>query len=644
MMKFTKPFVLLSACASMMLMMSCGDTVVENNNGPISTEATLNVVVRDNSTGAVVNGATVTLLSAPGESIKSVVSSVTGTATFENTYVGNQKVLVEKTGYASMVYSTQIHRDNAGTGLGENVYIANENTIQALMYPLTSSLDGKLYYSKDNISAPAALAWVRITLDSNFVNRIDSVRTDATGYFKFDSLPAVGDSYQLTAMQYPVSGSGKIYQNTPFGGTKPSLTANAAEHITDKFEYINDITPFIYLGSSPVTVARTQALKLLFSDTIDAPNITRNPVTVTPEQPVTVTYKDDTLIITPKQEWRRDGGIIVTIDGGKLVSNKGNLLGNRAPAAPITVQIAVNVLSVDLSARAVRGLVIDTIPNKLHPYTSVSLPHYYSQLVNLKWEKIHGDSADYYEVFYKPDGKNSYEPAEFYITPDSLGDPTYMYATVYANGFNQLGSKTNTFVIQGVNDRSRSAFMVDSLSVRSVYSSPTLTAFAGGYSAVLKQVEDVGEGYRAFVTWKGSTISQTVFENWLYVALLSTTGTSEKHTLIFTEEMDTTANLIGNQGGTAWISDRVTVTKEWRDENNSASNTKLTVTVNVAPAATPVAPNTTSVYTYTFSGLRSKNGKSFFIEYYGSDGLPAKFNKTKDVRSTLDFKIKATLP
>jgi len=605
------------------LLSSCGDNVVENYNGPISTEATLNVVVRDNSTGEVVNGATVTLLSAPGSKIKSEKTSVRGTVTFENTYVGNQLVLVEYDGYASMVYPTSILRDNPGTGIGENVYIANENTIDVPLYPLTSSLDGILYYSKDGKSSPAGGATVRITLSDYIVKRIDSVKTNAEGKFSFSGLPAVGPEYTLTAMEKTFDG--KTYRNTVYTGPRPALTADAAEHITSKFEYTNDITPFIYLGSSPVTVDREGPLVLSFSDDIDASNIVSNPVTVTPHQPIEVTYSGKTLTITPKDEWNRSGGITVTIDGDLLVSVKGNLLG-------FTETIRVNVLSDDLSQEPVTGLVIDSIPDPKHAYAlGVSVPHFNSSLVNLKWNKIGIDGVDEYEVFYKPDGKKAYQPAEIFWISSIDSDDPYMYATVRTNGGETIKDKTNTFVVQAVNGLSRSA--LDGASVLDVFARPTVKP---GFPEKV-----VTDGYLNYWTsadeYSGNTLTFTGFVDAVNTgagsgplpisyALRANVETRQYFYVHFTESMDpaslnaSSATWPGASGKPA----RVTITPTWPDALIPNSVVRFEV---VVAAGDPIAVDIDT--RYTISGLKSKNGKDFFIEYEGQ--------APKRIRHTLDF-------
>jgi hypothetical protein len=84
---------------------------------------------------------------------------------------------------------------------------------------------------------------------------------------------------------------------------------------------------------------------------------------------------------------------------------------------------------------------------------------------------------------------------------------------------------------------------------------------------------------------------------------------------------------------------RVSLSAAWGDLSQNDKDTKLTVTVNVQDGTAGTIDQ--SSFTYSFSGLKSAMGQPFFVEY---TNLPQSFdaaNKTKVIKNTLDFKIRA---
>jgi len=644
MMKFRKPLVaVLAACTSMLLMLSCGDTVVESEDSPIVDYGALHVVVRDNSNGTTESGAKVTLHSATSgdKSLDRVLTTpVGGAVTFDNLHFGDYSLLIEKAGFTTVVQTARINR-NSVTYVAGSEY--PNHTVEAGIYPLTAKLSGNLYYTKDGIREGAVGAEVRVMLnDENVATRIYKATTTAGGAYSFAGLPAVDGDYTLTALEFTPAGVSKTYRVTPYPGTVPALKPDATEHAvaSSTFLYTKDVTPFEYLGETTVTVAGSAPLTLLFSDSIAKPVIVSNPVSISPAQPFVPTYAGDKVVITPMQNWNKTGGITVTISTD-LISTKGNNLESA-------VNITVKVLSSDLTV-PVTGLILDSIPNRLHDYAkNISVPHYYSTLVNLKWRKVAGD-VDGYEVFYKPDGKKAYEPAAItWISPDNFGagtaDSAFKFATVRTNGGEQIQGSTNTFVVQAVNGLSRSALVgADTVLV---FSKPTLTAAKGSYVAVEKIAEGNPTNNTTAISWAGGGLNQEGFERWLYTALLNTTASRQTFTLTFTEQMNFATNPVGTWSALSGNPDatRVSVSAQWGDSNLLDKEYKLTVTVDVAAGTAVALPTTVNdVWGFSFSGITSQKGKPFFIEY---TDLPAAFDSqgiTKVIKPTLDFKIKARI-
>ena len=576
-----------------LMLSSCGDDVVESFQGPITTEAALNVVVRDGSTGSVINDAEVTLLTTTGEKNKNGMKSATGTVTFEGVRVGEQRILIEKKGYTSRVLPTGITRDDASVGGDQGIYIADDNTVEADIYPLTSSLDGYLYYDKDGKSLPAAGAGVRLTLsNTTFENRILTVKTNKDGLYSFNSLPAVGNAYTLTALEHKEGSITYKEKNLP-NGDRASLTLGAAAHVTAKLSYTEAISPFVYLGTNTLTIERGEPVVLTFSDDIDITKIVLNPVTVSPDQPVEIKYNKKTLTLTPHQEWTTTGGqVFIDIDDN-LVSVKGNNIA--------AVNITVNVLSDDLVKQAVKGLKRDSL--------SYAIPTYQSTDAKLYWNKVSGAAS--YDVYVKLDGTNNYKIAE--------ADVEDTFTVVDINDAQAIEGKTSVFVVQAKNARSKST--LNGAAELEVFSRPTVD----GNITNLTKVNSDNE----------YNISISNFEEDLYDALMGTALVENLGTITikFTESMDKSSlsATVGTFSPKNARTDRISVGRAKWSNDDKELELKIEVTAGTAATASNAVVNSL----FSISGLKSKNGKAFFVEYSGS---------TKAVKSSLDIRFKSTAP
>jgi hypothetical protein len=252
----TKLFKLITAGTLAVLLSSCGDTVVDNDDSnPVQKKATLNVRVRDASNGNPLEA--MVTLNTTGES---KATNTTGNFAFKNVPVGEHSVLIEKAGYASVIYRAPI-----GTITEQNIAIAQDYTVRADLYPKTASLSGVVTAEGiDGTISPIAGATVRIELAvSELVDQIITQATGVDGSFKFDSLPAVEGQY--TVWVSDIERKYKFKQ-----GPAVALKAGVASNLATSIKFTsNDLNSLFELVSYPSIIKSDTTLTIAFNNTID---------------------------------------------------------------------------------------------------------------------------------------------------------------------------------------------------------------------------------------------------------------------------------------------------------------------------------------------------------------------------------------
>ena len=262
----TKLFKLITAGALAVLLSSCGDTVVDNDDSnPVQKKATLNVRVRDAITGNPLE-ATVTL----NTTGKSIVTDANGNFSFKSIPIGSHSVLVEKAGYASAIVPASIPTTNGSGGAtgGGNIAIATDYTADVNLYPKTASLQGYVY-SEDNDGNIAAIAGATVRVEvtsSQIVDKIISSVTNTTGLFKFDALPAVGTGYTIS-----FSDPAKKYRIKQYPSTSvPDLKADFPSYITTAVKFTtSELNSLFELVAYPSIIKSTDTLTFTFNNKID---------------------------------------------------------------------------------------------------------------------------------------------------------------------------------------------------------------------------------------------------------------------------------------------------------------------------------------------------------------------------------------
>jgi len=266
----TKLFKLITAGTLAVLLSSCGDTVVDNeDNSPVQSKATINVRVRDVSGGAEAPlAAKVTL-----NTTKEVqTSDVAGNVSFKNIPIGGHSVLVERADYATAVFNATI-----ATSVSQNIAIAQDVTVSADIYPKTATLQGVVVEENDNGTLIALdSATVRVELNNtSIVTRIFTTVTNPDGSFAFDSLPAVGENYSLV-----ISDKAKKYKT--ISGPSRELKAGLPAYAGTIRYNSSQLNSFFELVSHPSVIKSTDNITLKFSSNIDFSRFTTTVVSIVP--------------------------------------------------------------------------------------------------------------------------------------------------------------------------------------------------------------------------------------------------------------------------------------------------------------------------------------------------------------------------
>ena len=631
-----KLFSLLTAGIFAMLS-ACGDTLVDADNAslnvsssdtsfgvssdassdaPVQTKAKLHVLVRDASTGLPLE-ASVKLLST-GQI--DTTNTATGTLSFEDIFVGEHIVLVEKEGYASMVYNVSIYGQS-----DQNIYIANESTVDAQLYPLSSSLDGYVFYTDiSGASLPAKDAKVRIQLTStSIVDRIFEATVDANGKFVFPSLPAVGTSYNIWILEYKTYGT-----LSAISDLRASLIAGSAAHSPLAGKYEEDITLFDFLGYKSV-INSSDSVVFEFSDSIDVKKVTNGAITVD-GQIADKIWKGNKLILAPFGKWT---GNFRVYFNENLWSVKGKEL-SRSQFTNSGYYLSVTVLGEPLEAAKISGL------------AQADTSDYNSYSVTLKWNKIQG--ATRYRIFGKASAGTK---KEFFTEIADVADTSAnidfsSYISYYSNYiYNLLGlSNPGTtaflngdsvvFMVQAYNSTSETQLNgAATVSVKDK-KKPTVSVYPGASSSRLKVPGDsvVYFGNGTYYTWVDSysyyldLYSLTGFTNYYpinayglspeefmfysdigYHLSLNLPGfdlEAVSGDVYFSEPMDTTS--ITEAKFTSTVASRLEVNTEWIDDRT------LRLTVNIKNGNDNQAAINSL---YKISGLKDKNGNDLEIEY-----------------------------
>lgn len=602
--KFFKPLLLAAAGVAVMLA-GCGDTIVDVTDpaapikDEIRPEVRLNIVVRDTLSGSILDGAKVTLLTRAEE--KTTDAATPGTVSFDNVYVGEHRVLVEMSGYASIIRQINISDDGIEN---KEVYIAQEATRNVSLYPLNARLEGKLFYEDRNTNktVPAQGAKVRVTLTSaEFVDRYPEVPVNADGEYVFTNLPAA--PYSIEALNFTVGDN--IYQGINLVAV--TLKADASVVITAIEKYSNILHSIELRGFPKGPIGISEEMEFEFSQEVDVSQITPSTITINPAQAVNIVWDANKVTIKPVAQGRwitNASGLVRIIFATSLYSVNGTSLS--------TFFRDVLVANADLSAIKVSGLVDSTA-------TTIDTS---SGSVRIRWNSV--EDADGYRVYIK-DGNDNYRLAAETLAHD---DTVTGINLRDKNGvLMKIGFKELRFIVQAYNSTSQTSLegLADGTNVLVVKAKPTIADMS------LRAVSDsvVNFGY----------YSENEIKSFLETALVNADAAElASFSIVFTEPMEnaTGGGTITIPSSSNWhnsIRSRVELTYTWSDDGKTMT---LILKVNAGDIVTPRNHGST-VISIPATGLRPENGgaaRPFEIKY-----SPTSKAEERVTKPTLDFRL-----
>jgi len=285
---------MLTAGAFALLFTACGDTLVDaDNNSPINSTAKLKVFVRDNDTGAPIEGASVTLISTG----KTEVSKADGSVSFSDVYLGVSSVLVKDANNKYLSLSSQA--TISGATPTDNIYIANENVLNVALYPKTAKLEGYLSY-KDQINGgnremPASGAKVVIKYSDPttvlILDKYDTATVGPDGRYTFNNV-AAGVVFSVTALPWQV-GNFSFASKSISAPTPLQSTGSTAMLVNTTY---GDEASYFTLVSYTSKVKKDDPIVFTFNE--DVSEATKK-ISVNASQPVNFVWEGKTLTITP---------------------------------------------------------------------------------------------------------------------------------------------------------------------------------------------------------------------------------------------------------------------------------------------------------------------------------------------------------
>jgi hypothetical protein len=608
MMKFRKSLLLLTACASALLVTSCGDNVVEAERN--ETSARLNVVVRDAVTGLPIPndvGVTVELLAETGGAPINTGKSATTTVTFDNVKVGKYRVKVtpdDTSKYIGVIAPAEITLKDV-TGYTSTT-IGEEATIHVSIYERNATLSGHIQYKdRDGILREAANAPVRVQLtNQNFVLRVFNTMTGPDGKYVFDNLPAVGTDYEVWALDTTFNGI--AYRATEIGvndgkSIVPSLVANHLARMPAEGLYTQDNTQFGFLVSYETVAIQPNAnIVFTFSDDVNVALVDEKTVSIvgTNLPPYDIVWSGNTLTIKPYGVWR--GSVEVKINSIRSMSG-----APFTTFGPYTIAVEIP----DLSNQVVTNVKVLTPKDSINRFTAGTEPDnsVYGGIepniiqLHIGWDTIAG--AERYEVFAKNEGStNNYRLVGTFET--SVVPTTAQMSNMVDVNKNGIYDSTFTFVVQAINSRSRSK--LETITPDTAKSNLVIVSASGANQRAGTAPAPLNTTNEYFIF--GALSSQKMFQDSLEHAL--TTGDSLRLSAVFSfsEPVIGATSTVEYKYGAGAAERKITVTPTWN--GTGANRTILTLVLTV----TTGTPYTTKI-----------NEELFFENLKGANNKPLKF-------------------
>jgi hypothetical protein len=407
---------LLTAGLLVLLFTACGDSIIEANDSPISTNASLRIQVLDQTSRNPLPGATVTLLSTG----ISQITDASGAVMFKDLRVGTYSYQVDRDGYAS---ATQTLTVSNLAGSSSDIFVAGENSGAILIYPLNAGIQGALnYVDIDGKRLPANGATVRITISNagtatvtGIVNSI-FVTTVENGKYSFDSLPPVGTNYTIEALEMPF---GRDTYRT-FALTNLALIPNviSSQASVQEYAYANRVLPNFYITEYKRYVDTAASVVFKFSDAVD---VDKSNVVISNNLVASIEWSPDkkTLTISPvvstiSTSWKNDFSVTLnpfkSVNGFDLAINPHT--GTRVYPIALNIDLSSDIAIVKCDS-------INGIPELCN--ASNAPQDLAVNKIDISWPKVQGATS--YNIFAKASAGDDYFIRVAVV--DAVSHPSY---------------------------------------------------------------------------------------------------------------------------------------------------------------------------------------------------------------------------
>jgi len=560
-----KLFLLLTGSA-IALFFACSGEVVESTGK--TADLALTVTVQDSITGELLE-ADVSLNGGKFQQAKN------GVAVFNDINTGTHVLLAKIDGYAEMALQTTVNLTT-----GQTAEISRDYAQTIKLFPLTSSLWGYLRYTDENGVLRPVPADIEVKLRLNdisvspvrtFVNKLYTAKTDATGKYSFDALPAVGTGYTIWVQESKI---GDIdFRSTTISSV--NLQTGGTVYLTP-VDLTNKANLFV-VSSYPRVIEYAdidKPLKFTFTEPVNRNQLDAGSIQVNTSTPFNISWNENNteLTLTPMGNWNGLEGVSFGFE-----STFKSISGISLPA----YNYAITVLLPDLSETVV-------VPELLNDLDRIN----YNTQIFVKYNKVPG--ATQYTWFSNNNNEGVYRvftPSTFVET----GDAVTVYFTPNPNLFREVG-----ILVEAANGNSKT--LLDPTKAVKIKDAVKPT-----YSSVYSTGQYTSSNYDTLYT---HTNIGDYFKATDYISASINIDFSEP-----IQMGDVKLELKNNNGNAATL-ERVKVERVWGTGANNRVSYRFIVT------GSPSAPAGNLDAVLLITDIKDLSGNPFEVQYMNSSGAP----------------------
>lgn len=390
---------------------ACSENVAESKDVNVDAKGNVYVTLRD------VNG---NLLTA-ADSVKVTMLKVDktprtadslGTVAYKDLQVGSYSILVEKTGYSSMVCAAYI-----AMAAKDETPIAQDLTLNVALHKTGATVSGTLVRNNSaNINGteilPAAGALVRLTMDDlgdcYFVNSVALDTADAAGAYSITGLPELA-SFTLVPQSLTING--ELYSANALTNASTGAVGESKRYA--QLAYNIDADPFQVVSSNAKSVAIDDSVVVNFSKPVDLTRLRRDDINVSNDIAITTVWSNNNMTLTVKSttgKWESTASTF-TLNYNVYSLNGQSVLGGNS--------LTVSVFT-DGDLAAVTNFAYSTKLGTGGKDSVVADAN--TSTVHLKWSPV--ANAAGYEIYARKSTDSSYFAVETVYSPDTTVDMT----------------------------------------------------------------------------------------------------------------------------------------------------------------------------------------------------------------------------